>query len=133
MSAVLMRIPALVRLVSGLLAAALLVGLVPVCALGATMPKFQSSGDYMRLCASGQTSADCAQVFVEANNWVRFNSDARLCLPDEKTSFGSREYAAAMNEEAANVIGWLKDNPKSAGLDYVQSVGQGLIALYACK
>ncbi len=97
------------------------------------MPKFQSSTDYMQHCTSSQTNADCRQVFVEANNWVRFNSDAKLCLPDEKTSFGSREYAAAMSDEAAQVISWMKDNPKSAGLDYVQGVGQGLIALYTCK
>jgi hypothetical protein len=100
---------------------------------GIAAPKFQSSAEYMQACAGGQSEGDCRQAFVAANNWVRFNSDAKLCLPDEKTSFGSREYAAAMNDEAVRVIGWLKDNPKSAGLDYVQSVGQGLIALYTCK
>ena len=108
-------------------------GLAPMDVTAATTPKFSSTADYMQLCGANQTGTECKEVFVEANNWVRFNSDAKLCLPDEKTSFGGKEYNAAMAAEAGGVIGWLKQNPGAAGLDYVQSVGQGLIALYGCK
>lgn len=94
---------------------------------------YQSTDDYMRLCGVREPGADCKQAFVQANNWVRFNSDARLCTPDLKTGFGSREYAAAVDEEIGSLTVWLKDNPQAVSLDYVQSLGRGLIALYACK
>jgi hypothetical protein len=122
----LMRIPAIARFV-----AAALMAIGP--AQAASMPKFQSAGDYMRLCGVAQPGADCRQAFVQANDWVRFNSDTALCVPDQKTSFGSREYDAAVNLEVISLIGWLKQNPESVSLDYVKSLGQGLIALYPCK
>ena len=114
-----------------LLFAAALLGLAR--AEAAPTPKFQSTDEYVRQCAAAQPGADCKEVFVEANNWVRFNSDARICAPDEKQSFGSREYDAAVNAEVTSLIGWLKQNPEAVSLDYVKSLGQGLIALYSCK
>ena len=95
--------------------------------------KFQSSGDYVKLCGLAEPGGDCRQGFVEANNWVRFNSEVRMCEPDLKTSLGSKEYIASVNEEINGAVGWLKQNPEAASLDYVQSLGHALIALYACK
>jgi hypothetical protein len=111
--------------------AAALWGFVPSSA--APLLKFQSTADYMRLCGVAEPGADCRQAFVQANNWVRFNSDTRICAPDEKESFGSQAYNAAVNGEVASLIGWLKQNPGSVSLDYVRNLGEGLIALYACK
>lgn len=95
--------------------------------------KFPSSEEYVRICAGGAADNDCKTGFVAASNWVRFNSDTSLCLPDLKTSYGSKEFDAAVNSEIGGVAAWLKGHPESAHLDYVQSLGEGLIALYACK
>jgi hypothetical protein len=124
-----MRIPPLIL---GF-AAALVPAVLAVAALAAPAPKFQSSADYVRGCAVARPEAACKEAFARANNWVRFNSDAQLCAPDLKTSFGSPEYDAAVDGEINAVTGWLKQNPDAAGLDYVQSLGRGLIAVYACK
>lgn len=95
--------------------------------------KFQSAGDYMKLCGAAEPDGDCREAFVDANNWVRFNSDVRMCEPDQKTSFGSSDYTASVNGEISGAIGWLQLHPESVSLDYVQSLGRALIALYACK
>ena len=117
--------------ISILFVAAALWGLPPAGA--APLLKFQSTADYIRQCGVAQPGADCRQVFILANNWVRFNSDTRICAPDEKESFGSQAYNAAVDGEVASLIGWLKQNPSSVSLDYVRNLGEGLIALYACK
>jgi hypothetical protein len=122
----LMRIPAIAVPV-----AAALMALGPADA--APPAKFQSTGDFMNLCGGAQPGGDCRQAFVAANNWVRFNSDARMCEPDQKTSFGSGEYAASVNAEIGGAVSWLKQHPESVSLDYVQSLGHALLALYACK
>jgi hypothetical protein len=119
-----MRIPIL-------FVAAALSGFPPASA--APLLKFQSTGDYMHQCGVAQPGADCRQAFVQASNWVRFNSDARICAPDEKQSFGSPDYDAAVNGEVASLIAWLKQNAGSVSLDYVRNLGEGLIALYACQ
>ncbi|HWY63095.1 MAG TPA: hypothetical protein VNW15_14430 [Rhizomicrobium sp.] len=120
-----MRIPAL--------AVPVVVMMVFGPAEAAPTPKFQSADDYMKLCGVARPGGDCKEAFMEANNWVRFNSDARVCEPDQKTSFGGSEYDASVSEEIGGAIGWLKQHPESVSLDYVQSLGHALVALYACK
>ena len=102
---------------------------------GAAAPllKFQSTQDYIQLCGIAQPGGDCREGFVAANSWVRFNSDTQLCMPDQKQSFGSREFEASVDAEVAGVIGWLNQHPEFISLDYARSLGEGLIALYACK
>ena len=87
------------------IAALAFIAAAALMAPGAAAPllKFHSTQDYIQLCGVAQPGGDCREGFVAANSWVRFNSDTQLCMPDQKQSFGSREFEASVDAEEAGI------------------------------